>query len=541
MGFFGRQFQRARSLAGVILSLRHYLADKAHTEAVLAGALVRSEALSQAIDVISKKNDTITEHLNADREILEAERVAFAQNNARVLDQLVVAAARHLALAGDHRQIPAFEISKKANAPERKLRIGLFDNLANQAYITARALRKLGHDVEVVIQENGFDIYPLARPQWEDCEVDGVAPGDFKPEILDWEAPEFVRFVPYDHEMHNRYVGRAEAAQEVVALYREHFGKDLPRDTALVLAQHMAQWNYISAMNDYDVVMLSMSAIMLGVFSPKPVVICPLGGDLYIRGFDQDVTGLMFRAGFRQAAHLSLPETDYFSYIERMEAKAPRSFMPLIVDTDVYVPGDEPGLRAEWKAQVGGEQFLLGVCRQDWEWKGSDKLIRAFARFRARPEGKDWRLLLQAWGADIERSRALASELGLDDVTLWLSMCSKPLLRRRQRAADAVADQFVMEGYGASVLEALAAGKPVMMRPVPESARHHFRNGPPPFVAATTEDDIVAALRALSTATTRDQVGDASRAWVEAEHGYKILGPHYMKMFEAAASYPHGG
>ncbi len=467
----------------------------------------------------------------------ECERLR--QENKTLLNQLVQAAARNMAASGDHRLIPAHE---NAGAPaSRKLRIGLFDNLANQAFITARAWRKLGIQVDLVLQRGAIDQHVLNWPEWEECEVEGDDRQALAAAASGWQAPAFLREVAYDNELQSRYAGRPEAAEEVAALYHEAFGRVLPSDHALVLAQYMGSWPYIQAMNDYDVVMVSMSAIYLAPFSPKPFVLCPLGGDLYLRSFEQDTVGLLFRTAFRQAAHLSLPETDYFTYVERLATTAPRSFMPLIVDTDVYAPGEERDLRARWQTQVGGERFLLGVCRQDWLWKGSDKLIRAFARFRDRPEGAGWRLLLQSWGADITRSRALVTELGLDDVTLWLPMCSKPLLRRRQRAADVVADQFVMEGYGASVLECLAAGKAVMIRPVPESAKHHFRHGPPPFVAATTEDDILAALGALCDQSERDRIGNASRAWVEREHGYRVLTPFYQEMLEAAADHRKGG
>lgn len=113
-------------------------------------------------------------------------------------------------------------------------------------------------------------------------------------------------------------------------------------------------------------------------------------------------------------------------------------------------------------------------------------------------------------------------------------MCSKPLLRRRQRAADLVADQFVMEGYGASVFESLAAAKPVIMSPLPPEAAHHFRTGAPPLVGARSEEEIADAMMRTSDAGARARIGEASRAWVLAEHGYQALAQRYMEMFEAA-------
>jgi acetyltransferase-like isoleucine patch superfamily enzyme/glycosyltransferase involved in cell wall biosynthesis len=523
MNALRNNLDRVRALGRVFKALRYYLLDKARLEASIA-------EMRYQLDAIAAQTNEIAARLV----------VKEAETDHELFAQLLQTAARAMAACGDHRLVPAFNVHGDVGLPAKKLKVGLFDNLANQAYVTARALRRLGHDVEVVLQTNLFDMYVMAHPQWEDCEAQGIDPMNFDVADFEWLTPDYVKNHPYDFDRQVKFQSKFEAVSEVKNLYKENFGKNISSDVALLLSQFMGHWDYIRAMNDYDVVVLSMNAITLGIFSPKPVVLCPLGNDVYTRGFEEDVGGLITRASFRHAAHISVPETDYFAYLDRMETKAPRSFMPLIVDTEVYCPGEEPELRAEWQAKVGGEHFLLGVCRQDWVWKGSDRLIRGFARFRAeQPEAAaGWRLLLQSWGPDLEASRGLVTELGLDEVSLWLDICSKPLLRRRQRAADAVADQFVMEGYGISVLESLAAGKPVLIRPVPETSKHHFRTAPPPFIGATTEEEIVAALLSLTNTQVRRAAGQASRKWVEAEHGYRMIGPLYMAMFEAASTLP---
>lgn len=94
----------------------------------------------------------------------------------------------------------------------------------------------------------------------------------------------------------------------------------------------MDHWAYLKAMADYDVVHLSMWPISLDQFSPRPTVFCPLGDDLYITGLREDVLGLMFHASFRMADHVQICETDYPAYLDRMEAKGPRGFLPLMVD-----------------------------------------------------------------------------------------------------------------------------------------------------------------------------------------------------------------
>ncbi len=452
-----------------------------------------------------------------------------------VFQLTVQAAARGLADRGDHRLIDAFHRPDADPLAGRRLKIGLFGNLANQAYITARALRRLGHDVDLILQENNNDSHVLSRPFWEEVEMERPDPDAAVLEPEGWSPPDWVKIVRYDLDMQYRFEYRFSAVPEVTAMYLELTGKTLAPDEALVLAQWMGHWDLIRAMHNYDVVHLSMWPICLGMFCAKPYVVTPLGGDLYICGFQEDVQGLMFRASFRRADFISVCETDYGKYLDRLGTTAPRAFLPLVVDTEIYCPGVEEELRAAWRAKVGGTRYLLGVCRQSWDWKGSDLLIRAFGRFHA-GAGGEWRLLLQSWGDDLDRSRALVTELGLDAVTHWLPMCSKPLLRRRQRAADAVADQFVMEGYGASVLESMAAGQPVVMAPVPPESARMFRFGPPPFVGARNVDEIEAALTSLNDDTFRAQTGARSRAWVEREHGFPRQTERHLAMLKLAAA-----
>jgi acetyltransferase-like isoleucine patch superfamily enzyme/glycosyltransferase involved in cell wall biosynthesis len=457
----------------------------------------------------------------------------LTRRKSELFEQTLLSAARSAAIRGDHRVIlPTDRSERKRDA----LRIGFFDNLANQAFISARVLRRLGYEADVVLQENFIDRFVLAQPLWEDAEFEGVNAWEPLVPPVGWAPPSFVRSVRYDVNLERKFARRLSAVDKVIDLYKASFGTTLPRDLALLLAQNMGHWDYIKAMHDYDVVVLSMGATKLAPFCQRPTVICPLGGDLYIRAFEEDVDGLLFRAGFRGAKQIAIAETDYDEYLDRLGVAADRTFMPLLVDTDIYHDNPEPDLRRKWQEQVGGSVFLFGTCRQSWEWKGTDRLIEGFAAFRrAHPEASDWRLILQAWGDDLDRSRALVQSFGLDQSTIWMSMCSKGLLRQRQRAADIACDQFVMEGYGASVLEAMAAGKPVIISPVPEASKHRFRTEPPPFVGARTAHEIAAALARLLDPDVRRKIGKASRAWVENEHGYRALAPSYVEMLERAA------
>lgn len=73
---------------------------------------------------------------------LESACAHLRGQNAALLDQLVHSAAGNMGNAGDHRLSPPHEVKPQNGTLPRSLKICLFDNLANQAYITARALRR---------------------------------------------------------------------------------------------------------------------------------------------------------------------------------------------------------------------------------------------------------------------------------------------------------------------------------------------------------------------------------------------------------------
>ncbi|WP_253188420.1 glycosyltransferase [Leptolyngbya sp. 'hensonii'] len=203
-----------------------------------------------------------------------------------------------------------------------------------------------------------------------------------------------------------------------------------------------------------------------------------------------------------------------------------------MVDTEVYAPGGGEQVRAQWQQAIGGQKFLLNVCRQTWLWKGNDRLIHAFSRFVK--EYGDWRLILMEWGKDIEQSKVLIEALDIKDKVLWEPMSSKPRLRRLQQAADVVSDQFVMAAYGTSVLESMAAGKPVLKSPLNPQNDLLCISDLPPFVTANEIDEIYQALIKLDDEEFKQKKGVESHDWVRRNHGYLAITERYIDAYKSA-------
>ena len=91
--------------------------------------------------------------------------------------------------------------------------------------------------------------------------------------------------------------------------------------------------------------------------------------------------------------------------------------------------------------------LLLSPSSQTWQLKGNDALLRGFAEYLR--GGDPAVLVLTDWGPDVERSRALARELGIEERLRWLAPLPKLRLIEAYRAADVVLDQFVLGTFGA--------------------------------------------------------------------------------------------
>ena len=152
------------------------------------------------------------------------------------------------------------------------------------------------------------------------------------------------------------------------------------------------------------------------------------------------------------------------------------------VDPDRFGQGG-PGERERFRARAGGDDIFLVLTVGGIEpRKGSVTLLEAMAGLVARTNGSGPRPVLAVVGGHTffdyraYRDSALARlpELGLVEGRdiLLLGTVSEADLGAWYRAADAFAFPSVKEGFGLVVLEALAAGLPVVASDIPVFAEY---------------------------------------------------------------------
>jgi glycosyltransferase involved in cell wall biosynthesis len=236
--------------------------------------------------------------------------------------------------------------------------------------------------------------------------------------------------------------------------------------------------------------------------------------------FEDDARGRLAAVAYREAGAVFVTNIDNLDAARRLGIAAER-IVPL--------PHAADSARLDRFAEThpdvvpaAGPVRVFSPARQDWRdgdpnWaKGNDRLLRA-AR-DVRDEGFDCTLTLVAWGRDLEASRRLVAQLGLEDAVTWCPPLRKDALWLEYLRSHVIADQFVLNAFGSVTFESLALGRRVITSLDVSTAAAFFGEAPP-LIAAGEQDEIASALRRVIEDPDDTQgVGQASRDWFRRYH-----------------------
>jgi glycosyltransferase involved in cell wall biosynthesis len=248
-------------------------------------------------------------------------------------------------------------------------------------------------------------------------------------------------------------------------------------------------------------------------------------GTLRAIPFVNDITGRLAATVFLGADHVFVTNLDCMEAAERLGIPVDRfSPLPHAFDEKRLVEFRQ-GHR---EIRPPGDRItFFHPARQDWRLadpsmiKGNDRLVRAFARIsRTHPSA---RLVMIAWGRDLDATRDLIERLGVEGKIQWLDPMRKQDLWRTYLSSHAVLDQFVLPSFGGVTFEALALGCRVITN-VDFAAAQRFFSEAPPVYSASTESEIYAMLeRIILDRNDLAGVGDAGAEWIRHYHSAKRI------------------
>jgi glycosyltransferase involved in cell wall biosynthesis len=304
-------------------------------------------------------------------------------------------------------------------------------------------------------------------------------------------------------------------------LHREHLPaareQDVEEDTAAARAL-AAPWADVLA--HYDIVQGYATDGVIPLYHGLGNFTAYEHGTIRCIPFEDDTRGRLCSLTYRCAPRIFVTNTDVLPSVARMRIPAERV---------VRLPHafDDRKLRAFRAAHPhleppAGPPVFLSPTRHHWargdlSWlKGNDVFLRAAGRLA--DAGRAFSIVLVAWGAEVDRSKALIAELGLSRLVRWVPIMSKKALWAAYCRAHAVVDQFGIPALGGVGFEALALGRRLITR-LDEAALAGFFGACPPVLNAAAVDEVERAmLRVLDDPDDGGGLGAAGGAWIETYH-----------------------
>jgi UDP-glucose:(heptosyl)LPS alpha-1,3-glucosyltransferase len=185
--------------------------------------------------------------------------------------------------------------------------------------------------------------------------------------------------------------------------------------------------------------------------------------------------------------------------------------VPPGVDAERFAGPDRAACRAEIRSRhgIGESDFLVLFVGMNFEVKGLDALISAVAKARRALPSAGVRLLVLGKG-NVGKYEALARSHGIADAVVFTGPIARGI-ERYYRAADVFAMLSKFDTFGMAVLEAMAAGLPVIVS-ARVGAKDVVENGVNGFVLPDPwGDDVAGAIAAMADPGVRSRFGEEAQ------------------------------
>lgn len=364
------------------------------------------------------------------------------------------------------------------------MKIHLYGNNANMAFNFCKFLRR--KNVEAVVFVDRFPLVESDLPEWESADVSGN----------DW-----VKYV------------------------------DVSIKGLLKLGKNERQ--FLCELKKCDLIHSFGEASMLTRFASRPYVHWTYGYDLDNMPFKSGslkhfVLSRLQRGALKKADLIIYSMPHQKESIDKLGLSNARYFPPIPIDTDRYTRISENNI-VDIRSKYNCDLLFAHLSRQEWvrnepgqQNKGNDRLFRAFARF-IKQSNKKVIMLVAEKGRDINESKKLITELGIDKNIIWTAPWKKEELIKNLSAVDMVFDQFNAGSAGLLVLECMSIGIPTFIHFGREY--ESFFAEPPPVVNVSSEDDICNKMLELSQdPDKRRHIGTEAHDWImKYYHWEKII------------------
>jgi glycosyltransferase involved in cell wall biosynthesis len=241
----------------------------------------------------------------------------------------------------------------------------------------------------------------------------------------------------------------------------------------------------------------------------------------------QPGAGLLARAVIRRAAAVVVPSRAHLALSRELEGSESKTeVVPFGIDEGRWLDLPRRGMDLPPRAIFIGRLV---------KYKGLDVLLRALERV------PDLRLDIVGAGPEGPRLRTLTQALALTDRVKWFGEYPDEDLPRRMAEADflVLPSVTVEERFGIVLLEAMAAGRPIITTAVPTGVREV--NVPGETGLEVPLQDVRALAEALEALAhdpfKRESMGEAGRRRVEKYYTRSLMAERHIDLYERVLAY----
>lgn len=331
----------------------------------------------------------------------------------------------------------------------------------------------------------------------------------------------------------------------------------------------------VKELDGFDVALVSGGGVRYAPFVDCPFVFFTTGWDFTVAPFP--IRFIRRNPGVvRKAAHVlggfwqrrgiaaiakfwSQPVPCFLLAAERLgldPAVVTSTYLPVPLDTDRFAPPDDARTLAATNPHVrqmlDGHDFVvfhpcsIEMRQTTWtvdtgQWRGSERFFEGFARFvKSNPTARPVLVLIDKGDEGVAAARRLFHTWGVEKHVLWLK---GPRTRGFDRAdiipfyavADVVAEDFGVGWFGATTIEGLSMGKPVLCYVKDEAMKQMYPWHP--ILAPHTPDEVATCLtELLHDPAGRRKRGELGRKWAIEFHSFDAVAARYIEQLRAVVA-----
>lgn len=397
---------------------------------------------------------------------------------------------------------------------------GFCGGMANNLYTRAVSLRRLGINIQMFLHPQ--DQYVMSHPIWEEYE-DTITETEININELIKENIK-IPIIQDVHCFEAIYNLEKEVQAKSTTFLNPNLIKKFPSYHIFI--------NTYTALQSMDAI-LTTQVPYFGYLSNRPYIAAQSGGDLWYEASRNDELGNLQRESFANADMILVSNPWTYAHARRYNFKH-LIYLPLILDDETYKPGIGKS-RAAWQEKSGGSFFVLVTARLDKYCKGYSYWLEAVVQFlRIIPSA---RLCVIKWGKDEKEFLETLKKFEIQDKVIILPMSGKSLVRDYLRSADCLIDQFIVGYYGATALEAMGCGLPVIARFEMEQYAATCETGAPPILNAKSKEEVLNhLLNLVNLPEMKIRAAADHRQWFMENHSAKRWNEDLLSVLIASAN-----